>query len=60
MPGNTGKNIFRDKQTTKKVPLMLLDLKVLSERQQFHFWTLSTKKEETMYLSSLYKSKNKQ
>ena len=29
---NGRKNIFRDKQTTNKVPLMLLDVKVLPER----------------------------
>ena len=29
---NGRKNLFRDKQTTNKVPLMLLDVKVLPER----------------------------
>ena len=32
MPQNGKKNVLRDKQTTKKVPLMFLDLKVLTER----------------------------
>ena len=32
MPGKGRKNIFRDKQTTNKVPLMFLDVKVLTER----------------------------
>ena len=32
MQENGRKNIFRDKQTRNKVPLMFLDLKVLTER----------------------------
>ena len=32
MPENGRNYIFRDKQTTKKVPLMILDAKVLTER----------------------------
>ena len=32
MPENATKNIFREKQTTNKVPLMFLDVKVLMER----------------------------
>ena len=32
MPENDRKNIFRDKQTTNKVPLMFLDVRVLTER----------------------------
>ena len=32
MPENGRKNVFREKQTTKKVPLMFLDVKVLTER----------------------------
>ena len=32
MPRNGEENIFRDTQTTNKVPLILLDVKVLSER----------------------------
>ena len=31
MPGNGRKKIFRDKQATKKVPLMFLDVKILTE-----------------------------
>ena len=34
MAENGRKNIFKDKQTTHKVPLMFLDVKVLMERQQ--------------------------
>ena len=32
MQKNERKNIFRDKKSTKKVPLMFLDVKVLTER----------------------------
>ena len=32
MAENGRKNIFRDKQTTSKAPLMFLDVKVLTER----------------------------
>ena len=32
IPESGTKNIFRDKQTTKKVPLMFLDVKVVKER----------------------------
>ena len=32
MPQNGRKNIFRDKQTTKKVPLTFLDVQVVTER----------------------------
>ena len=32
MPQNGRKNIFRDKQTTKKVPLIFLDVQVVTER----------------------------
>ena len=31
MPENGRNNIFRDKQATNKVPLMFLDIKVLTE-----------------------------
>ena len=31
MPQNDRKKIFRDKQTTNKVPLMFLDAKVLTD-----------------------------
>ena len=31
MPENGRQNIFRDKQTTKKVPLIFLDFKVITE-----------------------------
>ena len=31
-PQNGRKKIFRDKQTTNKVPLMVLDIKLLTER----------------------------
>ena len=32
MPENGKKNIFREKQTTNKMPLMFLDVNVLRER----------------------------
>ena len=32
MPQNHRKNIFKDKQTTNKVPVIFLDVKVLTER----------------------------
>ena len=32
IPENGTKNIFKDKQTAKKVPLMYLDVKVVTER----------------------------
>ena len=32
IPENGRKNIFRDKETTNMVPLMFLDVKVLTER----------------------------
>ena len=32
MPQNGRKNIFRDKQTTKKVPLIFLDVQVVTQR----------------------------
>ena len=31
MPENGKKNVFSDEETTNKVPLMLLDVKVLTE-----------------------------
>ena len=43
-PENGTKNIFKDKQTTKKVPLMFSDVKFVLERQELRFWTLSTSK----------------
>ena len=32
MPENVNSNIFRDKQTTHKILLMFLDVKMLTER----------------------------
>ena len=32
MPLNRPNNVFRDKETTNKVPLMILDVKKLKER----------------------------
>ena len=50
MPGNGGRNRFRDKQTTNKIALMFLDVKVLTEREQLRFWTMSTKKQGAVYV----------
>ena len=49
-----------DKQTTSRVPLMFLDLKVLSKMLQLRFWTLSTNKEGAVYVFSVKKAQNKQ
>ena len=49
---NGRKNIFRDKKTVNKVPLLFLHVKVLTERQQLPFWTLSTNKQDTVYAFS--------
>ena len=54
------KNIFRDKRKGNKVPLLLLHVKVLTERQQLHFWTLSTNKQGTVYVFSFGKPQNNQ
>ena len=50
MMENGRKNIFRDKQTANKVPLLFLHVKVRTESQQLPFWTLSTNKQGTVYL----------
>ena len=60
IPENGTKNMFRDKETTKKVPLMFLDVKLVTESEQLRFWALSTNKQGTLYLFSFSKSQNKQ
>ena len=45
MPEGGRKNIFKDKQTTNKVPVMFLDVKVLRERKQLYFRILSRNKQ---------------
>ena len=52
---NGRKNIFRDKKTVNKVPLLFLHVKVLTEKQQLPFWTLSTNKQGTVYVFSFWK-----
>ena len=47
---NVRKNIFKDKQTKKKIPLMFLDVKVITERKQFYFCTLSTNNQCPVYI----------
>ena len=59
MPDIGRMNIFPDKQKTNRVPLMFLDLKVLSETYQLHFWTLSTNKQFTVYGFRVKKPQNK-
>ena len=44
------KNIFRENQTTIKVLLKFLGVKLITERKQFRFWTLSTKKKYILYV----------
>ena len=60
MVENGRKNILTEKQTKNKVPLLLLHVKVLTERQELHFWTLSTNKQGTVYVFSFGKPQNKQ
>ena len=50
MPEKGSKNIFTGNQTIKQVPLMFLDNKVLSEKYQLRFWTMSTNKERAVYV----------
>ena len=40
MPENGTKNIFREKQTINKVPLMFLDVKGFTELYELRFWML--------------------
>ena len=60
IPENGTKNMFRDKETTKKVPLMFLDVKLVTESEQLRFCAPSTNKQGTLYLFSFSKSQNKQ
>ena len=53
MSENGRKNKFRVKQTTKKVLLMFLDVRVLTEREHLHYWILSTKNQVTVYVLSV-------
>ena len=53
MPENGRKNIFTEKQTINKVPLIFLDVKVLGEMEQLRFSTV-------VYVSSVLKPENKQ
>ena len=48
MSENGKKKTFRDKLTTNKVTLMFLDVNVLKECCQLHFWTLSTNKQRAV------------
>ena len=53
MPENGRKNIFRDKEKRKKIPLKFLDVDVLLESLIFRFWSLPTNKQGAMYVFSL-------
>ena len=59
MPEIVGKNIFRNKKTANKVPLIFSALQVLMKRQKLRFWTLSTKKQGIVYIFILGKPENK-
>ena len=50
MPENGFKKKRRGKQTTNKVPLMFLDAKVLTERQEFSFSTVPENKQGIVYI----------
>ena len=54
LPENGRKNIFTDKQTTNKIPLMLLDINVLMESQILHFSTAPTNKQGAVHVFSLW------
>ena len=52
------KNIFRNKRTANKVSLIFLDVKVLTERQQLRFCTLSRNKQGIVYVFIFEKPQN--
>ena len=58
-PENGRKSIFREKQTSNKLPLMFLAVKVVTKRYQFRFWIPSTNKEITVYVFSFSETENK-
>ena len=53
MKENSRKNIFTDNKTTNKVPLVFLDAKVLTEREQLYYWALPTNKQGTVFVFSI-------
>ena len=53
MPENGRKNIFTDKQTRNKVPLMFLDVQAITERCELRFWTVSKTRQGTVYVFSV-------
>ena len=53
MKENSRKNIFTENKTTNKVPLLFLDVKVLTEREQLYYWALSTNKQGTVFVFSI-------
>ena len=59
MQENGRKDIFREMQTTNKVQLIFLDVKMFTERSQWRLWMLEIKKEGTVYVFSLKISSKK-
>ena len=60
MPYNRTNNIFPEKQKRNWVPLMFLDLKVLSETYELRFSILSRNKQGTVYVFFVKKDQQKQ
>ena len=50
MPENGRQNISGDKQTTKKISLMFLNVTVLTDMEQFSFKTLFPNNDGTVYV----------
>ena len=59
MQENGRKDIFREMQTTNKVQLIFLDVKMFTERSHWRLWMLEIKKEGTVYVFSLKISSKK-
>ena len=60
MPYNRTNNIFPEKQKRNWVPLMFLDLKVLSETYELRFSILSRNKQGIVYVFFIKKDQQKQ
>ena len=50
---------LQTRKKTKKVPQMFLEVKVLTEREELCFWTLSRNNQGLVYLFSFEKPQNK-
>ena len=57
---NRLKNIFRDKQTTKNVPLKFLDVKGLNGKGTIAFLASVEEKQITVHVISFYKPQHKE